>query len=188
MLSHLPLLLIIGMIAILLVAVAAVLKAKQRGGEETPTDPAAARYELRSPLFSPAERSFAGVLDGALPDGVTWLAKVRLGDVFKPQKGLTASQRATASNRIDRKHVDFLLIRSSDLAPVGGIELDDASHDEPKRQARDAFVDEVFKSAALPLLHVPAQAAYNRTELRNKIAALFSGAEPQPPTTIPARP
>jgi hypothetical protein len=37
---------------------------------------------LRSPFFSAAERSFLGVLESVLPDGIGLLAKVRLGDVF----------------------------------------------------------------------------------------------------------
>jgi len=53
---------------------------------------------------------------------------------------------------INRKHVDFLLVRSNDLAPVAGIELDDSSHEEEDRQQRDVFVDEAFASAGLPLL------------------------------------
>jgi hypothetical protein len=119
------------------------------------------------------------VLDGALPEGVTWLAKVRLGDVFKTRKGLTASENATARNRIDRKHVDFLLVRSSDLAPLAGVELDDSSHEGADRKQRDAFVDDLFRSCALPILHVPAQAAYNQAELRARIAAVLGS----PPLT-----
>lgn len=130
-------------------------------------------YELRKVIFTPAERSFAGVLDGALPEGVTWLGKVRLGDVFKTRKGLSPSQRATAANRIDRKHIDFLLVRSSDLAPLAGVELDDSSHEGADRKQRDAFVDDLFRSCALPILHVPAQAAYNQTDLRAKIAGVL---------------
>ena len=41
------------------------------------------------------------------------------------------------------------------------IELDDASHARPERIERDEFVDRVFKTAGLPLLHVPAQANYS---------------------------
>lgn len=108
-------------------------------------------YELRRSIFTAAERSFAGVLDGALPEGVTWFAKVRLGDIFITKKGLSRSESTTARNRIDRKHVDFLLLRSSDLAPLAGIELDDRSHNADDRKQRDAFCRQ-----RLPLLLPPA--------------------------------
>jgi hypothetical protein len=162
--SLLSLLVIAAIVAGLFAIVAGLLRAKL-GRLAAPPGMLGA-YELRKSLLTPAERSFAGVLDGALPDGVSWFAKVRLGDVFKTKKGLSPSQRATTSNRIDRKHVDFLLVRSSDLALLAGIELDDSSHEEERRKERDAFVDELFRSCSLPLLHVPAQSAYNQSELR----------------------
>lgn len=164
----LPMLLIAAVVLVAIAIIVGLLNAKF--GNRSTSQGALTVYELRKSIFSHAERSFAGVLDGALPEGVTWLAKVRLGDVFKTRKGLTASENATARNRIDRKHVDFLLVRSSDLAPLAGVELDDSSHEEADRKQRDAFVDDLFRSCALPILHVPAQAAYNEAELRAKIA------------------
>lgn len=164
------LLVIIAIVAIALVAVAVILKAKL-----TRASPpgAGADYELRPTLLTPAERSFAGVLDGVVPDGVTWFAKVRLGDVFKTRTGLAPGDRSRASNRINQKHVDFLLVRSNDLVPIAGIELDDSSHETARRRNRDAFVDDVFHSCHLPLLHVPAQAGYIQAEVRRKIFDLF---------------
>lgn len=41
------------------------------------------------------------------------------------------------------------------------IELDNSSHNEPKRQGRDAFVDSSFASAGLPILHVRVHDGYN---------------------------
>lgn len=166
----LTLVLVIAVVVVLAIVVIG-LKAKFGGVESAPGKLDA--YELRKSVFTPAERSFAGVLDGALPEGVSWFGKVRLGDVFITKKGLTRSESATARNKIDRKHVDFLLVRTSDLAPVAGIELDDRSHEEDDRKHRDEFVDVVFRSCGLPLLHVPAQVAYNQGELRVKITTLL---------------
>lgn len=47
------------------------------------------------------------------------------------------------------------------MLPVLGIELDDSSHDQKARQERDQFVDEVYKAAGLPLLHIRATATYD---------------------------
>lgn len=170
----LPLLIIAAVVLVALAIVAGLLKAKFGGLGSSPGKLDA--YELRKAVFTPAERSFAGVLDGAMPEGVTWFGKVRLGDVFIPKKGLNRSESTTARNKIDRKHIDFLLVRSSDLAPLAGIERDDRSHERDDRKERDAFVDDVFRSCSLPLLHAPAQAAYNQAELRVKIVALLGPA------------
>lgn len=152
------------LVAVLLAAAARHLaKNKAQGG---------GAYQVRRALLSPAERSFVGVLDGALPDGLTWMTKVRLADVFMTRKGLQPAARTRAWNRISQKHVDFLLVRTSDFAPVAGIELDDGSHDADDRKTRDAFVDEVFRACGVPLLHVPAQQAYHPNELRAKVSSL----------------
>jgi hypothetical protein len=154
---------------VLVIAAAfAVLKLKAAGG------PKRGVYYLRKTIFTAAERSFLGVLDRALPPGVTFFGKVRLADIFGVQSGLDPSTRQAARNRIDRKHVDFLLVRIDDLAPLAGIELDDRSHEEDERQQRDAFVDEVFSGAGLPLLHVPAQKMYDLPDLKAKVASLLA--------------
>lgn len=156
---------------IVLAIVFALMKAKLGNATEASGDGSA--YELRGAILTPAERSFIGVLENSLPDGIGLLAKVRLGDIFKPRKGISPSLRARAGNKINQKHVDFLLVRTSDLIPVAGVELDDSSHQRSDRIKRDAFVDEVFATCKLPLLHVPAQTTYNTAELRKAIAALI---------------
>lgn len=163
-----PIVLVVFAFVILAVLILA-LKAKLGGGSEA-SGPSNV-YELRAAILTKAERSFFGALEQACPAGVGLLAKVRLGDVFKPRQGLSPSERTGANNRINRKHVDFLLVRASDFVPVLGVELDDSSHDRSDRQKRDAFVDDVFRSCGLPLLHVPAQASYNVAELRASVAS-----------------
>lgn len=168
-----PLLLILGVVVlVVVVAIAVVFKSKFAAPAVASASPDL--YVRRPAVFTPAERSFLGVMDGLLPDSVSWIGKVRLGDVFTTRKGLSASQRATAWNRLNQKHVDFLLVRVSDFAPLAGIELDDSSHEAEDRKARDAFVDDVFRSANLPLLHIPAQSAYSPEAIRSQIVALLS--------------
>jgi hypothetical protein len=120
-------------------------------------------------LLSPAERSFFGVLESLDYDGVTIASKVRLADIFGNKRGLGHGDRHGAPNRITAKHVDFLLIQSSDGRPLLGIELDDASHEEYERGARDLFVESVFSSAGLPILHVAAKTAYDPKEVHRQI-------------------
>ncbi|MEO6874672.1 MAG: DUF2726 domain-containing protein [Opitutaceae bacterium] len=158
-------------VLILFGVVAAILKAKMAAA------PAAAKqdaYYLRKTLFTPAERSLLGVLEPMLPIDVRVFGKVRLEDIIGVKKGLGRGQAQAARNRINRKHVDFLLVTVSDLRPIVGIELDDASHEEENRQERDAFVDSAFSSAGLPLIHIPAQRTYSPAELRTKLGAVFN--------------
>jgi hypothetical protein len=160
------LLVVVGIIVVVVILALAVLKAKSAPQEPTAKPDL---YYLRKSLFSPAERSFFGVLESLDYDGVTIAAKVRLADVFGIKKGLERGDRQRALNRISAKHVDFLLVQKSDGRPLVGIELDDSSHEEEERVVRDAFVDTVFASAGLPLLHVVAKAAYDPKEVHKQI-------------------
>lgn len=125
-------------------------------------------YKLRSTLLSAAEFSFYKVLESAVQKKAEIQCKVRLADIFYTPYGTNVSH----FNRITGKHVDFLLCDIQTMKPILGIELDDASHSQPDRKARDVFVDEVFKVAELPLLHIQAKRAYHVEELLAQIKQL----------------
>jgi len=74
-----------------------------------------------------------------------------------------------AFNRIDRKHLDFLLCDPTTLRPMVAIELDDASHARRDRVDRDAFVDKVLDVVGLPLVRIRAQMDYDPRELEARI-------------------
>jgi hypothetical protein len=126
-------------------------------------------YYLRKSILSPAERSFLGVLDQVLPGHVRVLAKVRLEDLFGVRTGQMPGAWQAARNRINRRHVDFLLVRASDFAPLAGIELDDSSHGEPRIKERDLLVDGLFFNSGLPLIRHPAQRSYDPAALKAKL-------------------
>jgi very-short-patch-repair endonuclease len=77
-----------------------------------------------------------------------------------PQIHLTAlaSSHATGQyyksgyQRINRRSVDYVLCDKASMKPVYAIELDDRTHDSPKRQARDTIVDEILREINLPLI------------------------------------
>ncbi len=137
-------------------------------------------YKRKDWLFSKAERSFFGVLQPAVAAltpalsqgerekaGYLIFAKTRIGDLLWLPKGTEGRQ--SHWNKIQSKHVDFVICSSDEVRPLLAIELDDSSHGAEKRQTRDAFVEEAFKAAGLPLLRVPCKAGYNVTELAAQI-------------------
>jgi len=121
-------------------------------------------YHLRDDFLSSAELSFLGVLRTALDGRATLCTKVRLADLFWVKTD-DPSRFRIYTNKIDRKHVDFLLCDTATMRPLVALELDDKSHQRGDRRARDQFVDGVFAAAGLPLLRVPAKRAYVVTEL-----------------------
>lgn len=142
-------------------------------------------YRLRDDFLSKAECSFYKVLRTLVRNRLEIHTKVRLADIFYVAR---PNENRAYINKIDRKHVDFLVCDAVTLKPVLGIELDDSSHARGKRAERDRFVNEVFESAGLPLLRVPARNAYDTGELSRLLAPYLrnQGTESSPfPTAQP---
>ncbi len=118
----------------------------------------------RKYFFSAAERSFYEVLRRAAGEQIHVFAKVRLADVVYVARGTGSWQ--THFNRIQSKHIDFLLCDRQRMAPLVAIELDDSSHDANARASRDQIVDAVCKAARLPIIRITAQRAYTPESLK----------------------
>lgn len=127
-------------------------------------------YEKQAYFFSRAERSFYEVLRRACGSELQVFAKVGLKDLVRVRKGTEGRQ--AHQNRIQQKHVDFVLCTVDTLLPVLVVELDDASHGSEKSQARDGDKDAILEAAGLQVLRVPARASYNERELAEAIRSL----------------
>jgi len=119
-------------------------------------------YRLRDNFLSSAEFSFYKVLTNLLGTHFVVQSKVRLADIFYVAR---PNENLAYQNRINAKHLDFLVCDPVTMQPILGIELDDSSHQRSDRQERDDFVVEVFKVAKLPLLQIPARREYNQREI-----------------------
>lgn len=124
-------------------------------------------YQRKDYLLTRAERSFFGVLQTAIANRYLLFAKVRLADLVFIPRG--TDKRQSHFNRVQSKHIDFVLCDHDVVRPLLAIELDDSSHERADRQARDGFVDSALAAAGLPILHVPARSGYNVQELANAI-------------------
>lgn len=96
-------------------------------------------------------------------------AKVRLADLLRPRPGLPWPANRRAFNRILGKHVDFVLCDPDRVRVLIVIELDDRSHRWKHRAARDQFLEAALASAGIPLLRIPAAAAYAPLQLRARL-------------------
>ena len=141
-------------------------------------------YRRRDDFLSPAELSFFRILERAVAGKFKITVKVRIGDLlFVPrQKGSRAHE-----NKINRKHVDFVLCDPATMKPQLVIELDDASHQRPDRQERDRFVDDAFAAASFPILHVKAKSSYSVAELTQRIALALSQNMIPPSAPLPGQ-
>jgi hypothetical protein len=154
-------------VAVVLLGRAGRLRVKGRAG-----------YASRIYLFSRAEASFYGVLRQAVGNDFVIMGKVRLADVVEVEGGRRrhgASAWQSAFNRVNAKHVDFLLLDGRDLKIRVALELDDSSHGRADRRVRDALVEEVLMEAGVPLVRVRAAAGYNVGEVRRRVMEAAGG-------------
>ena len=82
------------------------------------------------------------------------LCKVRVADLVDIEKGLDKSQWQTAFNRINKKHIDFVLCKPENLSPELVIELDDSTHKSDKVAKRDEFIEKLYEKTGYKLLRV----------------------------------
>jgi len=94
---------------------------------------------------------------------------VRVADVIRVKPGLSGSARQQAFNRIQSKHLDFVVCDPGDLSVQFVVELDDSSHQQSSRQARDEFLDKALAAAGVPVFHFPVKRTYSVQDIRSVI-------------------
>lgn len=131
------------------------------------------RYHQVKAFLTPAERSFYGVLQSIIPSTWQLFCKVRLADVVTPPPGLSKSAWQKSFNAISSKHLDFVVCKADTLEIVLVVELDDRSHDQPSRQARDLFLDAALKSAEVLLLRVNVKRGYSPEQIKDAMMCML---------------
>jgi len=153
------------LVAILAIVVIAVfvlmLKTKKKSGEDqdsTEIDFLPVFYE-KKPLTDTEIKAFER-LRKALPNCII-LAQVQVSQIVGIEKG-----KGTQAwfNKISRKSVDFLICLD-DFTIVAAIEVDDKSHDNSARQAKDADKDTALGSAGIKLLRWRAESLPTSEEI-----------------------
>ena len=118
-------------------------------------------YRLRKQFMSLPELSLLEVLQEMADGQYVICPKVSLNDIFYIQR---PNENVHFYNKIFRKHVDFLLCERDGMKPAFGVELVKPIAKEETRSA-DQFMQDLFLSAGLPLVHVPTNDKYEIADL-----------------------
>lgn len=118
-------------------------------------------YRLRETFLSTPERALMRVLQSMVGRHYVICPKVSLNDLFYIVR---PNENVHFFNKFFRKHVDFLLCEPNTLKPVFGIELVKPVAKTETREA-DQFMEDLFLSAGLPLVHVPSSEHYSDKDL-----------------------
>ena len=136
-------------------------------------------YRLRETFLSTPELAMLRVLQNMAGRHYVICPKVALNDLFYIVR---PNENVHFFNKFFRKHVDFLLCEPDTLKPVLGIELVKPVVKTETREA-DQFMEDLFLSAGLPLVHIPSSERYSE----NDLAELFQLAIMKVKETAPLR-
>lgn len=118
-------------------------------------------YRLRENFMSSTELALFRVLQTMVGAHYIICPKVALNDIFYIVR---PNENVHFFNKIFRKHVDFLLCEPNTLKPAFGIELVKPVGKTETRET-DQFMQDLFLSAGLPLIHVPSSERYSEQDL-----------------------
>lgn len=126
-------------------------------------DPLAERlpYRLRETFLSTPELALLNALQEMAGRHYVICPKVALNDIFYIVR---PNENVHFFNKIFRKHVDFLLCETPGFKPAIGVELVKPVSRNETRDT-DQFMEDLFVSAGLPLVHVPSNERYLQDDL-----------------------
>jgi hypothetical protein len=120
-------------------------------------------YRLRDAFLSSTELALMRVLNEMMGGRYVVCPKISLNELFYIAR---PNENVHFFNKIFRKHVDFLLCDHQTMAPAFGVELVRPISKNETRPS-DQFVDDLFLSAGLPLVHIPAGERYDPSDIVN---------------------
>lgn len=127
-------------------------------------------YLKNGSLLTNSEKKFYSALKESLQDNFHLFSKVRIADIVHiPEWYKPYSWTIYWWNRIQAKHVDFLVCQKDSFEPLLVIEVDDPSHLRPERKKRDRLVDFVFRKAKLPILHLTDKSLEDKVALQQNL-------------------
>lgn len=118
-------------------------------------------YRLRKQFLSFPELSLFSVLQEMAEGRYVICPKVALNDIFYIQR---PNENVHFYHKLFRKHVDFLLCEPEGMKPAFGVELIKPIAKEETRST-DQYMEDLFLSAGLPLVHVRSSEKYKLADL-----------------------
>lgn len=158
-----PYVLILGIAAFLILAIAVMRTLKARPGDN---------HGGRAPLYAKKvlndkEQVIYWRLVSTFPDHVI-LAQVALSQLLGVEKG--TEKRQSVANRFRQLCADFVICERN-FSPVAVVELDGLSHDHPQRASADSRKAHAVESAGLTLIRINAADMPDEAALRARLPA-----------------
>ena len=134
-------------------------------------------FRLRKQFLSFTELALFTALQEMAEGRYVVCPKVALNDIFYIQR---PNENIHFYNKIFRKHVDFLLCEPDSMNPAFGVEqVKPVAKDETR--SADQYMEDLFLSAGLPLVHVRSSEKYELEELVHLFQLAIQKSKESPP-------
>jgi very-short-patch-repair endonuclease len=158
-------------VVVVVIAVVYILKNKtERSNEKRKY-----QYKRKDFFLSRAEHECYDTLISAVGSDYHVFAQVHLPTLVDHK--IVGQNWWGALRHIGEKSVDFVLCDKAYISPRLVIELDDKTHEQPKRQERDKEVECILKEVGLPLLRLENHGRFSSSELSQKIKDVLINGE-----------
>lgn len=94
------------------------------------------------------------VLSHAVGNDMYILPKVRVADIFEKETERRDTEFWTKYDKVSQKHVDFLVCKKPNFAPLLVLRIRGEAHHEIINTEEDVFIKELFEHAHMPMLDV----------------------------------
>jgi very-short-patch-repair endonuclease len=120
-------------------------------------------YHRKDAVMTNAERDCYHALVSEMGPDYDFFPQIHLDAIVQPTD--TRKARFYAFRHINQKSVDFVACDKKELRPLFAIELDDKTHNQPKRIERDREVERILHDAGIPLIRIANRGHFDPKEL-----------------------
>jgi very-short-patch-repair endonuclease len=120
-------------------------------------------YRRKDGVMTNAERECYHALVSEMGRDYYFFPQMHLDAIVQPTD--TRKGRFYAFRHINQKSVDFVACDIKELHPLFAIELDDKTHNQPKRIERDREVERILRGAGIPLIRIENRGQFEPKEL-----------------------
>ena len=121
------------------------------------------QYARKDFIMTRAEHECYAALVAEMGASYYFFPQIHLDAIVYPKN--TRNDRLYAFRHINQKSVDFVACSKKDLRPLFAIELDDRTHNLPKRIERDKEVERILHGAGMPLIRIENRGRFDQKEL-----------------------
>ena len=121
------------------------------------------QYGRKKFVMTSAERECYDALVAEMGASYYFFPQIHLDAIVYPKD--SGKSRLFAFRHINQKSVDFVACSKRDMQPLFAIELDDKTHNLPKRIERDKEVERILQGAGMPLIRIENRGRFNQKEL-----------------------